>query len=287
MKDASNEISKLNGTVREQNKTINNLNKQLKDANNKITKLNTTVNDLNNQLDKSNKQIKSLNNAVNKLTKELKDAYKKIDNLINEINKLTNKTKLNTTITINPIKSSVGSVVKLYANIIDERGLPVKDGRVIFKINGKTLKDENNNVIYAIVSNGTASISYKVQNVWLKNTTTIQAVYGGSQKYASSRTNSSDVLNISKGIATISLEKSSITAKVGQTITLRAKVVDGNGDRINSSKVAFKLNGKSLRDNDGNILYAKVVDGEAVLDYTLPNTYTAKTHNITVIFSDG
>ena len=231
-------------------------------------------------------EIKTLNNTVKKLTTELEDANNKIDKLIQEIEKLTNKTKLNTTIKINPIKSSVGSIVKLSAKIKDQNSKAVTDGRVISKINGKTLKDEYNNVIYALVSNGTASINYQVNEVWLKNTTTIQATYSGSQKYASSKVNSSTALKISKGQATLTLDQTNITAKVGETITLRAKVLDANGDRINSSHVVFKLNGKTLTDKNGKQLKAKVVDGDAILEYTIPADLGAKTYNLSAVY-DG
>jgi hypothetical protein len=195
------------------------------------------------------------------------------------------KKQLNTTITITPIKSTIGSIIKLTAGVTDEKGENVTDGKVIFKINGITLKDESNNVIYASVVNGVAAINYKVQPVWMKNTTYIEAVYGGTTSYASSRTKVYDILKITKGKATIMLDQTSITAKSGETITLRAKVLDANGDRINNDKVVFKLNGKTLTDNDGKTLYAKVIDGEAILDYTLPPNFSAKKYTLTAIFA--
>ncbi|RAP45669.1 MAG: hypothetical protein BZ135_05200 [Methanosphaera sp. rholeuAM6] len=286
-KNLNNKLDKANKEIKTLNSTVNNLTKQLNTANKEITTLKITNKNLNNKLDKANKEIKTLNNTVNNLTKQLDTANKEIKKLNNYIDKLLNTTKLNTTITVNQIKSNVGSVVTLTAKIKDEKGKAVTDGRVIFKVNGITLKDENKNTIYAIVSNGTATIKYKVQTVWIKNTSYIEAVYGGSNKYASSRTNSTSALKISQGTAKITLTPSKITVKSGQKITLRAKVTDASGDRINSEKVAFKLNGKTLADNKGNILYAKVVDGEAVLDYTIPSTYDAKTYNLTAVFGGG
>ena len=77
---------------------------------------------------------------------------------------MLNKPKLNTTITIGSIQSQVGSIVQLSADVLDQNGSKVKDGRVLFKVNGITLKDEYNNPLYAYVSDGKASISYKVQD---------------------------------------------------------------------------------------------------------------------------
>ena len=96
------------------------------------------------------------------------------------IDEILNKQPINTTITINPIKSSVGTIATLTANIVDINGNKVSGGKAVFKINGITLKDETGNVIYARVSDGLASIQYKVQDVWMKDTSYIEAVYSGT-----------------------------------------------------------------------------------------------------------
>ena len=41
-------------------------------------------------------------------------------------------------------------------------GNPITGGRVIFKLNGITLKDEDNKTIYAYVTNAIASTSYYI-----------------------------------------------------------------------------------------------------------------------------
>ena len=194
---------------------------------------------------------------------------------------------MQTTITINPIKSSIGSITTLTANITDENGDKVTGGKAVFKVNGITLKDKNNNVIYARVNNGQASINYKVQDVWIKDTSYIEAVYSGTNNYTEARTKSTDILDISQGIATITLDKQTITAKAGQTITFRAKIVDAAGDNINKGKVVFKLNGKTLKDTNGETIYAQVKDRKAVMDYTIPGIYSAKTYTLTAVYGGG
>ena len=248
------------------------------------------------EIDKD-KKIAELEDKIENLTKKLDEAQDNIENLTNQLERANNeietlnntikeltKPPLNTTITINPIKSSIGSITKITANIQDENREKVTGGKAIFKINGITLKDENSNTIYAQVKDGIASINYKVQNVWIKNTTYIETVYSGTTNYTTSRTKATGILNISKGKAKITLDKKTITAKAGQTITLRAKILDTNGDRINNDKVVFKINGKTLKDKNGNTLYAKVKDGEAILTYTIPPTYSAKTYTLTAVF---
>ena len=307
------QIENTNQKITEQNKTIEDLNKQitnqteqiyelnnnltqvqkeLKEAKDTIVNQNKTINELNKKLDDANRNINNLN-------KELEDATNKINNLTNTIKDLNNKNKeleeiikelnktipkLNTTITIKPVKATIGEITSITVNIKDANNKAVTGGRVIFKVNGKTLKDETGNTLYAEVNKGVASINYKVQNVWMKNTTYIEAVYSETEKYNTTRTKQTGILNISKGKAKITLDKKTITAKAGQTITLRAKVLDANGDRVNNDKVVFKINGKTLKDNKGNTLYAKVKDGEAVLEYTIPSTYSAKTYTLTAVF---
>lgn len=59
---------------------------------------------------------------------------------------------------------------------------------------------------------------------------------------------------------------------------------NANGNRINIGKFVFKLNDKTICDDNGNVLYARVTDGEAVLDYTIPQKYSAKTYLLTAVF---
>ncbi|RAP49580.1 MAG: hypothetical protein BZ138_07520, partial [Methanosphaera sp. rholeuAM270] len=318
------ELEDARTQIASQNKTINNLTQQLSDANAKIEKLNNTINNLTDQLDKANKEIETLNKQVNNLTKQLKKAdtdMKKLNNTIknlnkqikqknNQIKKLNNEIKnltgqldnaqkeiknlthtinellkvSDTKITINTIKASVGTTAKLTAKVTDTKGKKVNEGKVVFKINGKTLKDENGNNVYAFVSKGIASIEYKAREAWMKNTSYVEAVYSGSQHYTTSRTKSTKALKITPGKVKVTLDENILKAKSGQRVTLRAKILDANGDRITNGKAVFKLNGKTLKDKKGNTLYAKVTDGEAVLNYIIPSKYSAKTYKLSIVY---
>ena len=318
LEEAENKISTLNNSIEnltqqlEQaqeeietlNNTNNNLTRQLEEANQKIETLNNQISNLTQKIKEKDNQIENLTEEITDLTKQLQDAQKEIQALTQENNNLNNQLEqakeeietlnntikeltrppLNTTITITPIKSSVGSIVNLSANVKDQNGEKVSGGKVIFKVNGITLKDEYNNVLYATLTDGLATLKYKVQAAWMKNTSYIEAVYGGNENCTSSRSKSSNILNITEGIAKVSLDKSSFTVKSGETITLRAKIVDANGDNINRGKVVFKLNGKTLTDKNGKTLQANVAGGEAVLEYTIPSTYSSRTYNLTAVY---
>ena len=285
--DLTKQLEEAQTQIETLENTNNNLTSQINDKNKQIEQLNKKIEELNKLLDEADKENKNLKDKTDNLTQQLTRAEKEIETLNKIIDELINRKPLQTTITINPIKSSIGSITTLSANITDENGDQVTGGKAVFKVNGITLKDENNNVIYARVNNGQASISYKVQDVWIKDTSYVEAVYGGTDKYSEARSKATDVLDISQGTVTLTLDKQTITAKAGQTVTLRAKILDATGDNINKGKVVFKLNGKTLKDNNGETLYAQVKDGEAVLDYTIPGIYSAKTYTLTAVYGGG
>jgi chaperone required for assembly of F1-ATPase len=163
----------------------------------------------------------------------------------------------------------------------DDVATDISNGKVTFKVNGKTLKDANGKVIYAKVVNGVATIeNYVVPDDWSKDGTTIQAIYSGStdcEKLTSEKTN----ITIIADEPTITT--SDITATAGETITLTATITDNN-KVINNGKIVFKINGKTVKDANGKVIYAKVVNNQVSVEYTLPADMKAKDYNITATF---
>ena len=156
----------------------------------------------------------------------------------------------------------------------------ITKGKVTFKVDGKTLKDANGKVIYVKIVNGTATIeNYQVPYTW-KEGSTIQAIYSGSTQC--------DKLNSEKTEITINKEAPTFTidpvepATIGNTITLKATITDNN-KVINTGKVVFKINGKTVKDANGKVIYAKVVNNEVIVEYTLPDSYKAKDYIITAV----
>ena len=73
-----------------------------------------------------------------------------------------------------------------------------------------------------------------------------------------------------------------ITATAGQTVTLTATI---NSDlTINTGKIVFKINGKSIKDSNGKVIYAKVSNNQVNIQYTIPESMKAKDYNITAVF---
>ena len=91
---------------------------------------------------------------------------------------MANKTETTPTLTITPITEEVqaGSNITLKAKLA-AGSEPITTGKVVFKINGKTVKDENGKIIYAQVdANGEVSVDYNLGNL-KAGTYTIDATF--------------------------------------------------------------------------------------------------------------
>ena len=178
----------------------------------------------------------------------------------------------------------LGESTELTATFFQADGTPVNGGKAIFRVNGKTLRDDQGNVIYADVINGHVQpLTVNITNEWMKPDTTIQAIYSGTDEFEPIITQPTKV-TIAQPEATITLDAPT-EATAGTTITLKATVTDDD-IAVNSGRVAFKLNGKTLKNADGKALYAEVKDGVATIQYTIPEKTKAKTYNLTAVFTD-
>ena len=156
----------------------------------------------------------------------------------------------------------------------------INKGKVTFKVNGKTLKDTNGKVIYAKVVNGVATIeNYIVPDDWTKEGTTIQAVYSGSSDCSKLTSQKTEITITQKELI---LTTSDITAQRGTTTTLTATLSDNT---LNTGKIVFKINGKTVKDADGKVIYAKVVNGTVSVEYTIPESMKAGNYNITAVYT--
>ena len=155
----------------------------------------------------------------------------------------------------------------------------ITKGKVSFKVNGKTLKDTNGKVIYAKVINGTATIeNYPIPETW-KEGSTIQAIYSGSTE-VSKLTSEKQNITITQEKLTLTTEDK--TSTTNTTITFKATLSDNT---INTGKIVFKVNGKTVKDSNGKVIYAKVINGTASVEYTIPETMKTGNYTITVVFT--
>ncbi|MDO5822860.1 Ig-like domain repeat protein, partial [Methanosphaera sp.] len=191
--------------------------------------------------------------------------------------------KISTKTTVDAVNGVIYEKVNLTAHITDVNGNNVTGGKVVFSINGVEVTDNNGNVIYANVTGGVATITKEAPRVWHKENTTIVATYIGNDAYDDSVSEKADVI-ITLRTANIDVLTNGTKVKVGDTTSIIAHVYYKN-TLVNEGKVIFKLNGKTLKDDDGNIIFVKVENGIAKLDYTITSIYSAKEYTLTAVFS--
>ncbi|AWX32008.1 Ig-like domain repeat protein [Methanosphaera sp. BMS] len=296
IKQQENTIKTLNDTIKQQNNTIKTLTKENQNLNNTIKQQENTIKTLNDTIKQQNNTIKTLtkeNQNLNKTIQNLNNTNKQLQNTIikqnntikelQEIIKQLNKTSTPTptTTTVSKINGRVGSTIQLKATIKDNNTKAVTSGRVTFKVNGVTLKDEDGNTLYALVNNGTATLNYTVPRSWYKDNTTVEAVYAGNDKYASSRANNTKN-NITPGNVKIKIAQLP-THENGDKIQFVITATDEKGQSITGGTVIIKANGVTLKDSNGKALQANVVNGVAIIDYNI--TLSAREYNLTAVYS--
>ncbi|AWX31779.1 Ig-like domain-containing protein [Methanosphaera sp. BMS] len=190
------------------------------------------------------------------------------------------KNKVQTAMTIDPVTLIAGQTTTITARINTVEDTALNVGKVAFKVNGKTLKDANGKVIYAKVVDGIASVEYTVPANLTGQDINITASYSGSTRYDKATAN----ITATVTKATPTITTNDITAQKGETITLTATITD-NDNIINKGKVIFKINGKTLKDTNGKVIYANVENNIARVEYTLPDNMKAKEYTITAVFT--
>ena len=186
-----------------------------------------------------------------------------------------------TTITITTDNLKAGETATITATITDQLGNAFNGGKVTFKVNGKTLKDANGKTIYAKVVDGIATATYEVPMNMSGKDINITAVYSGSTKYEKA----TEILTttVTPAQPTLSITPFEEPVQSGSTVTLKAKVEFGDTP-ITTGKIVFKINGKTVKDANGKVIYAKVdSNGEVSVDYNIGDL-KAKDYVLTATF---
>ncbi|MDO5826554.1 MAG: hypothetical protein Q4Q22_09240, partial [Methanosphaera sp.] len=204
-----------------------------------------------------------------------------------------------TTTKVSPLNGVIGERLTLKAVVMDNTGTYVEGGRIIFKLNGITLKDNgkltgSSNPLKVYVSNGEA-VTTIIADLSIKNINTFTASFIGTNIYDKSESNIAKA-QIKPRTASIVVSSNVKSIKQGQVLTIKAQVYDTThgGRTTNLVKYAdefvyFKVNGITLKDSKGQMLKVKLVNGVATVNYTVPlglsgvtdgKTMTPKNHTI-------
>ncbi len=193
--------------------------------------------------------------------------------------------RTNTYLFVNPIIGMVENTIILQANITDNNGNNINEGNVIFKINGTTIKDNNGNPLYTQVNEGISTIKYIIPYSLTKDNLIIQAIYSGTtEKYNPSQ--NINTINVTKRTATLNLTIDKNIVKTNDILTFVTIVQDTNGTFKNNGQIIFKFQGHTITDINGNTIILNMTNKTAKLEYTIPTGISAKTYNITAIYSN-
>ena len=205
-------------------------------------------------------------------------------NLKSNLTKKFKVKKLKTIIIVKDKKIQNKDKVKLMATVKDQNNKKVTAGKVIFKINGITIKDKKGKAIYVNLSNGKAILTITPNKNYYNKVSNITAVYSENSKYLKSE-NKTAKLTLTKRNAKIKLLNTKIKTTTTGTITLKTQCTDKNKKAIKEGYVIFKLNGKTLTKN-GTTVKAKIKNGIATLKYKLDGIKYGK-YNLTAVLSSN
>ena len=202
---------------------------------------------------------------------------------------LTINIKHRTIITLKQVWGVIGEKITLNATITDSYGRPVNGGNLVFKLNGKTLRtdgrfDSNAPARKFPVKNG--QITYTITaDLYLRNTKNLTASYSGTKKYTEEKS-PTVIAQIQKRSAMVTVTSTPSKAKQYETLTFKITAKDTTKNAKNNTaisqntKIMLKINGNTLKDNKGNIIYLKMdKNNQATYKYTIPAGMAGITSN--------
>ncbi|RAP44612.1 MAG: hypothetical protein BZ136_08700 [Methanosphaera sp. rholeuAM74] len=186
--------------------------------------------------------------------------------------------------TLEDITATIGETTQLTAQITvttDDTEIEVNTGRVYFKVNGKILRDaETGRIIYADVTENTATLDHKVPKTWNIDTE-VTAVFTGNDDLPQKTSNTVNPTITTPETSETEFTVADTTATAGSEVTITVTTKNlGNG------KVVLKVNGKTVKADDGK-LYAKVTADMTSFTYMVPKTYKAGDYTITAVYTSG
>ncbi|RAP49376.1 MAG: hypothetical protein BZ138_07745 [Methanosphaera sp. rholeuAM270] len=198
----------------------------------------------------------------------------------------SNSTKLTFNVTarmpvikLDSVYGVIGEDITFTAYLTDDNGTNISGGNLAFKLNGKTLRsdgrfDSSAPAMKFSVKNGLVTYTLKA-DLYLRNAKNLTASYSGNNMYAETASSSVEA-QIQKRKAEISVMATPSKVKQYETVTFIATVKDVTKNAKNTTAIGqdvwviFKINGKTLKDNNNNTLYVAVdKNGQAAYNYVV------------------
>ena len=283
---AQDTINKQNQTITDLEKQINNQTQQIKDLNDKLnksntnntqlaqqlTQLNNTKNNLEKQLNDTQKQLTQAQNMITQQDKTIKDLQKQLNDTKNnntQLQQQLTQAKENNTKLQKDLKDALDKAKTLEGQIknqttqINNLEKQLTDSNKVINNQNKTIQEQNNQI--KTLNNTVKDLNKTINN----QTKTIDDL-------------TKQIENLTS-IKDTTLTVEATNASVGKNVTFTATVKDANGQNVNNGVVSFKVNGITIKDKNGNTIFAKVINGKASIKYTAQKTWYNK--NLTVMAS--
>lgn len=178
-------------------------------------------------------------------------------------------------INANNIAAYAGETINFSGNITDKNLIPITTGRVVIKINGKTLKKD----LYLDNSNK-FSYTYTVPGYQAKNYT---LTYVFINKNGRSELNRTLTIKPQESVVTANNMVNYKNQVVKLTVQIKGKQT---GLKAVKGTVGFKINGKTVQ-NNGKPYILNITNGKVTFTYKIPTTLKADKYQITVTYSGG
>ncbi len=185
------------------------------------------------------------------------------------------------TVTTTPSTSKMDEKITFTATLKDT--VDINDGVVLFKVNGLTVKDSNNNTILVNVKNNKATLEFTIPDGWSARSFKLTAVYSHrNYKRAENKT----YFNLTKTQTHFNI--TSITANKNANLTIKAKLLDAHSHNVlGVNTIAVKINGQTLKDDQNKSVFFDVVNGTVNLNIKLPAKYSNSTKiNVMLVTGD-
>ena len=183
------------------------------------------------------------------------------------------------TLTTSHAKTTIfGSNLTITANVRYKlNNSNVDGGQVLFKVNGKTIRNEDGSTYLVDVKNGTAKYNLILDYKYSPKEYNITVVYANG----ACREEKNSTVKIDKITAKITSPKVTVNNNI---LSVKAKFVDRNNKAIvYDSYMSAKIDGKTLRDSNGNTMIFNFTGGVISFNFELTANYKKGNHTFTFV----
>jgi len=169
--------------------------------------------------------------------------------------------------------AKLGEVAILKSSVTSVDGV-IDGGYVVYKVNGKVLRDEHNVIVKSLVVDGIATLSYTVNSTVGVN---ITATYTNSV-YDRAK----DSMTVTPTVVTPEIVFNDVIMN-NETLTIDASILEGDNEPVTDSiRCTIKLNGKTIK-NGSKVAQYYTEDGKLNITYTLPAKYRKGNYTVEVV----